>query len=281
MEGSNPWTHLLALMEDDSPIVHAAVLRKLRELGTDPFAYFDAEGIELNPHQRSRLGACRLELEGEWLEAGWERWITRGPELESFLCLVATLLSVYGGTSDPRRLLDEWARRYLARHPVPELESLVGFLFSEDGLHGDMDDYFAPRNSSLSWVLEHGTGLPITLCSALILVGRRVGVDVDGVAFPGHFLASAILHGRRVWIDAFDGGRLIPRGELAQALGQVSDSSRDKILSPAQVDEICARVLRNVVTSMERAEDIPRQLRAQGWLTALDERIKQSQVHEP
>ena len=187
MDGSNPWKHLLALMEDDSPVVHAAILAKLRELGTDPYAYFEAEGLELNVQQRARLGACRLELESEWLEAGWQRWVSKGPELESFLCLVATLLSVYGGTSDPRRLLDDWARRYLARHPVPELETLVGFLFSEDGLHGDMEDYFAPRNSSLTWVLEHGTGLPITLCSALILVGKRVGVDVEGVAFPGHF----------------------------------------------------------------------------------------------
>lgn len=281
MDGHNPWTHLLHLLEDDSPKVHEAILRKLRELGPDPLAALDADGVELNPTDRKRIVAARLELENYWIEEGWEKWVSRPAELESFHVLVSTLLSVYGGISDPRRLLDDWARRYLSRHPVPDAESLVAFLFSADGLSGDMDDYFAARNSSLAWVLAHRKGLPITLCSALILVGRRVGVDVDGVAFPGHFLASSSLHGTRVWIDAFDGGRLIGKQELTEALGRVPEEARNHVLAPATIDEICARILRNVVTSMERAEDVPRHRKAREWLGVLDERLRSAKVHDP
>lgn len=276
-----PWAHLLQLLDDDSPAVHGAVLAKLRELGMDPVASMEAEGIELNPAQRRRILAFRMEQEEFWLSEGWGRWISAAPDLESFHVLTSALLSAYGGVSDPRRLLDDWARRYMARHGVPDLETLVGFLFSEDGMRGDDEDYFAPRNSSLAWVLEHRKGLPITLCSALILVGRRVGVEVDGVAFPGHFLASGTFQGSRVWIDAFDGGRLIGRNELVDALGRVPEATRHHVLAAATTDEICARILRNAVTSLEKVEDIPRHRRAVAWLGELEARLRGDKVADP
>ena len=280
MEGS-PWIHLLQLLDDDSPSIQEAVAAKFRELGMDPVAAMEAEGIELNPLQRGRILRLRLEQEGHWLSDGWTRWLSSPPDLESFQVLVSALLSTYGGLSDPRRLLDDWARRYMARHQVPDLESLVGFLFSADGLRGDDEDYFAPRNSSLAWALGHRKGLPITLCCALVLVGRRVGVQVDGVAFPGHFLASGTYHGTRVWIDAFDGGRLIGKDELLDALGRVPEGVRGRVLAPATVDEICARMLRNVVTSLEKAEDVPRHRRASGWLDGLESRLRGDKVPDP
>jgi hypothetical protein len=276
-----PWTHLLQLLDDDSPAVHEAVLAKLRELGMDPIAAMESEGIELNPAQRRRILSMRMEQEEYWLSEGWSRWFAAPADLEAFHVLASALLSAYGGVSDPRRLLDDWARRYMARHQVPDLETLVGFLFSDDGMRGDDEDYFAPRNSSLAWVLENRRGLPITLCSALILVGRRVGLDVDGVAFPGHFLASGTYHGTRVWIDAFDGGRLIGRGELVDALGRVPEETRQRVLSPASTDEICARILRNVVTSLEKAEDVRRHRRATAWLEEIEARLRGDRVADP
>ena len=59
MEGS-PWVHLLQLLDDESPVVHWAVLGKLRELGTDPLAALDSEGVEINPRQRRRLLSCPM-----------------------------------------------------------------------------------------------------------------------------------------------------------------------------------------------------------------------------
>lgn len=278
MSSEGPWIHLVQLLEDDSPVVRQAVMTKLRELGRDPLVALDEAGIELNPAQRRLLASIRGELEARRLDDGWERWSNTVPDLEGFHVLICTLLSEYGGFNDPRLMLEQWTQRYRVRHPAPDLESLVGFLFSNDGLQGDTEDYFAPRNSSLSWALEHKRGLPITLCSALILVGKRVGVDIHGVAFPGHFLAHSHLHGQPLWIDAFDGGRFIAKEELVEALGRVPTTTRDRVLAPASVIEICARILRNVVTSLERAEDIPRHRRAVKWLGRLDDRLREMEV---
>ena len=278
MTSDGPWIHLVHLLEDESPVVRQAVMAKLRELGRDPLAALDEAGIELNPLQRRLLSTVRGELESSRLDEGWERWSSREPDLEGFHVLVCMLLSEYGGFGDPRLLLEQWTRRYLLRHPAADLETLVAFLFSHDGLQGDTEDYFAPRNSSLAWALENRKGLPITLCSALILMGKRVGVDINGVAFPGHFLAQSSLHGQTLWIDAFDGGRFIAREELVEALGRVPAATRDRVLAPATVVEICARVMRNVVTSLERAEDVPRHRRAIKWLGQLDDRLRELEV---
>jgi len=278
MTSEGPWIHLVHLLEDDSPVVRHGVMSKLRELGRDPLAALDEAGIELNPSQRRILAGVRQELEASRLDDGWQRWCEAPPDLEAFHVLVSMLLSEYGGFGDPRLLLEQWSRRYMLRHPVPQLESLVSFLFSNDGLQGDTDDYFAPRNSSLAWALENRRGLPITLCSALILLGKRLGIEVDGVAFPGHFLAYGHAHGEALWIDAFDGGRFIAKEELVEALGRVPVATRERVLAPATVVEICARIMRNVVTSLERAEDIPRHRRATKWLSELDDRLREMEV---
>lgn len=275
------WIHLLRLLDDPSPVVRGAVLGKLRELGTDPLAALESDGVEINPRQRGRLVSLRRELEDHWLVEGWNRWLSVPPDLESFHVLTSTLLSAYGGASDPRRLLDKWAHDYRLRHPVADLGTLVAFLFREDGIQGDTEDYFAPRNSSLAWVLENRKGLPITLCSALVLVAKRVGVQAHGVAFPGHFLASGEVQGHQVWIDAFDGGRLIGREELVDALGKVPDEMMRHVLSPASDEETCVRILRNIVTSLEKVEDVGRHRRAEEWLGVLDGLRRGDKVPDP
>lgn len=274
MERPGDWGSLLHLIDDDSPRVRQAVVGRLRDLGHDPLQALDDAGVEMNPRQRSFLAGLRHEIDEERLDQGWEMWASNRPDLEMLHVLVSTLLADYGGREDPRRQLDLWARRYLDSHLVPDLETLVAFLFGQDGIHGDTEDYFAPRNSSLAEALVRRRGLPITLCSVLQLVGRRVGVAIDGVAFPGHFLARAEWHGSTVWIDCFDGGRFIGKEELLDAVGSVPPAMRDRVVEAASALEISARILRNVVGSLERAEDIQRLQRAQGWLMELDLRLR-------
>src|SRR5207245_9291276 len=52
---------------------------------------------------------------------------------------------------------------------------------------------FPTRRSSdlniyLNDVLERRTGIPITLSVVLIETGARLGLGIEGVGFPGHFL---------------------------------------------------------------------------------------------
>lgn len=274
MDKPGEWGSILSLIDDDSPRVRKAILGRLRDLGQDPLQALVDAGVEMNPRQRAFLAALRQEIEDDRLDQGWELWSSGKPDLEMFMVLVSMLLADYGGREDPRRQLDLWARRYLDEHLVPDLETLVPFLFGSDGIMGDTEDYFAPRNSSLAEALVRKRGLPITLCCVLVLVGRRVGVSVEGVAFPGHFLARSEWRGGTVWIDCFDGGRFIGKEELLEAVGAVPPAVRDRVIEAASPLEICARIMRNAVGSLERAEDFRRQNRAQSWLAQLDTRLR-------
>ena len=91
---------------------------------------------------------------------------------------------------------------------------LARYLFEECGYHGNRDDYYDPRNSFLNDVLERRTGIPITLAMVLLEVGARVGVALEGVGFPGHFLVRVAGSEGSQLLDPFFGGRRIGYDEL-------------------------------------------------------------------
>lgn len=65
------------------------------------------------------------------------------------------------------------------------LAALTGHL----GFEGNRENYYDPRNSFLNDVLARRTGLPISLSLVCMALGRRVGLNIQGVGYPGHFMA--------------------------------------------------------------------------------------------
>jgi len=72
--------------------------------------------------------------------------------------------------------------------PLAQIEALNALLFEDEGYRGNATQYDDPRNSFLPDVIERRTGLPIALAVLYIEVGRRAGVPLEGINFPGHFL---------------------------------------------------------------------------------------------
>jgi regulator of sirC expression with transglutaminase-like and TPR domain len=106
-----------------------------------------------------------------------------------------------------------------AAHSIERRAALLAeYLFDECAYRGNRDDYYDPRNSFLNDVLERRTGIPITLALLLLEVGTRVGVPLEGVGFPGHFLVRAVGGEGSLLLDPFLGGRVIGHGELLERL---------------------------------------------------------------
>jgi regulator of sirC expression with transglutaminase-like and TPR domain len=63
--------------------------------------------------------------------------------------------------------------------PLAAVRALNGLLFDEEGFRGNLEDYYDPRNSFLNDVLDRRTGIPITLSTVYIEVGRRAGLSVE------------------------------------------------------------------------------------------------------
>lgn len=86
-----------------------------------------------------------------------------------------------------------WCRAELERlaqaaGPTSSVPELVAAL-SAQGFTG-AEDYYAPQNSSLEYVLRQRQGIPITLAIVLIGIGEHLRMRSTGINFPGHFLVS-------------------------------------------------------------------------------------------
>jgi len=102
--------------------------------------------------------------------------------------------------------------------PVDVATALAAHLFRECGFRGNQDNYYDPRNSFLNDVLTRRLGIPISLCIVFLETGRRLGLALEGVGFPGHFLVRVDGDSGPVVLDPFLRGRPIGRDEMLQRL---------------------------------------------------------------
>jgi regulator of sirC expression with transglutaminase-like and TPR domain len=115
-----------------------------------------------------------------------------------------------------RRRLDE------AADPYRGIAALNYVMFKEQGFQGNRADYFDPKNSFLNQVMDRKKGIPITLSILYIEVGRRIGLPLQGVGFPGHFLVKYSGQGDdEIVIDPFHGGDIRSRDSLETLLGEL------------------------------------------------------------
>lgn len=125
-------------------------------------------------------------------------------------------------------------------------------LFDELGYSGDHGEYYDPRNSYLNQVFERRLGNPISLALVQMEVSRRLGIPLDGVSFPGHFLVRLPLNDGVLVMDPFNGGRPLGVEELRERArshlgGEVPDDDvLAQILDPAPARAILMRMLRNL-----------------------------------
>jgi len=152
--------------------------------------------------------------------------------------------------------------------------TLNKFLFDEQGFAPNIEDYYDPRNSFLNEVLERRVGIPISLSILYIEVGRRVGLPLRGVSFPGHFLVKCKVNEGVVVLDPYCRGASLSVDDLQRRLrevkgGEVSRAIIAGMLVAANKKEILARMLRNLkAIYVERGED-NKALSVMEWIIAL------------
>jgi regulator of sirC expression with transglutaminase-like and TPR domain len=152
------------------------------------------------------------------------------------------------------------AARRIAEHadqtgdssPLGCVTAFNNYLFQEQCFVGNREKYDDPRNSCLNEVLDRRTGIPITLSVVYLEVGRRAGLHVDGVNFPGHFLVRCPGTGRGregLIIDAFHGGAILSEHDcrilLKKHVGAEVAFSKS-LLAPATRPQIVVRMLLNL-----------------------------------
>ena len=140
------------------------------------------------------------------------------------------------------------------------------YLFDELGFRANSDDYYDPRNSFLNDVLERKLGIPLTLAIIYMEIGRHIGLPLQGVSFPGHFLVRCALREGAVILDPYARGVSLGVDDLKArlaAMGRAAVQSRSVVtamLTAASNHDMLGRLLRNLKAIYTQRKD---------WLKAL------------
>lgn len=141
------------------------------------------------------------------------------------------------------------------------LASLKRVFFRELGFRGNAEDYYDPGNSDLAWVLMHRKGIPITLSLVFMEIARRLGLEVEGVGFPGHFLVR-VRGEAEVLVDVFE-GRTVSEADCSSKLRTLYGDEiqfHPGLLRACTPHEILSRMLRNLKYAHLRRADYTRAL---------------------
>ena len=184
-------------------------------------------------------------------------------------------------TLDVQQVLDDVARllkRIKGRLPadaddLTRLAILTQVFYKEMGFGVNANDYYAPENSYLHEVLRTRRGLPISLAVLWLELAQGLGLQAQGVSFPGHFLVKITLQGGLVVLDPLTGDslgidnlseRLVPyREDMGPTTGADLDEGETPLglyLQPCPPRDLLARMLRNLKEVLRSQEDWPRML---------------------
>lgn len=114
---------------------------------------------------------------------------------------------------------------------------------------GDSVEYYSPDNSLFNKVVENRLGIPISLAAAYISIGKRLGIDVHGVGFPGHFLIRIVEPDKsETFVDPFSHA-IIGKAQLHAMREQAAarfGRFEERWLQNAHPHDILVRMLENL-----------------------------------
>ncbi len=192
--------------------------------------------------------------------------------LEQGCWLIAEALLPWVDCEEFRRMLDAWGEELLkrmkemsAKTSADQLTLLITYLHEELGFNGNTEDYYNHENSLLPCLMETRKGLPLTLTLLYIFVGERVGISIQGVNLPGHFIARC----GEIYFDPFHQGRILSIADCADILARQQIELSDEHLENPESRQMIARLLANLRHAYEIEEASWQKGMLDRWFTIL------------
>ena len=154
-----------------------------------------------------------------------------------------------------------------------QIATLNAYLFEELGFSGNTERYDDPRNSFLNEVLDRRLGIPISLAVVYLEIGRRAGMRLEGVNFPGHFLVRAPDAAEDLIVDPFHSGALLSEVDCRHLLREYvgDETAFDRaLLATATRQHIVVRMLVNLKRLYVRMQSFPQARAVADLLLAVD-----------
>ena len=276
---------ILGLLDDPSPTVNAALLKEIRRYG--------AVGLELlheavdtgSPEQVKVAKKWLFELEGHSHTELFIDYINAYEyELETGCLLLERTIFPQTDASEYYRFMHEISGRckelLLSPSSGYEICKVMNrVIFHEYGFSGDTKHYYNPFNSYINQVIRRRKGIPLTLSVLYILIADRLGLQLDPVALPGHFVVACFNDAEAFYIDPFAGGAIRLHDDLETYLYEHHVQPRSEHFRPATAGEVLCRCCRNLMNQYSREGDEKRVAYFLGFVNAFEEAYRKHAQH--
>jgi regulator of sirC expression with transglutaminase-like and TPR domain len=267
---------LIRLLSDEDYRIVRTITGKLVELGDRAVPILREAEIE-QPEMAERIQFVLEDIHGQHLETQFHELSAVDDEnldLETGAFLIARSAypdldkARYSGIMDgmAAEVADRLGRKASAEEAV---KTINRYLFVEQGFSGNTTKYYDVDNSYLNRVLERRTGIPISLSTVYMLIGKRLGLPLYGVGMPGHFLVKYETGRYRIFVDSFNGGALLTQRDCARFLDQAGYGFDERYLQKTTARSILIRMIKNLVAIYNKMEDTPRAARLTRFIEIL------------
>ncbi|MDX1952569.1 MAG: transglutaminase-like domain-containing protein [Verrucomicrobiota bacterium] len=268
---------LVQLLADDDIAIYHMVRSKILAYGHSASSWVQPHTLSSDPVLRRRAieiiqhlarQAADNRFLGFCLRQGDELDLEEGTFLLAQTQYPEINLSAY------QALLDCYAADLKERLQIcSSAEAIIGtinqYVYKEQGYHGNEQNYYEPDNSYLNRVMDRRKGNPISLCIVWLCLARRLQLPISGIGMPGHFLCRYQSSTEEFYIDAFNEGKLLTKGDCVKYLLHTHDGFKESYLAPVSPRRILLRVCSNlhqIYTKLNLGEE---QSRFQSYIVAL------------
>lgn len=252
---------LILLLDDSSPAVRTALLSHFTELGDEGREFLQETARGALPSAAAAAGWYLRELKFSDPVAEFRGFIqSLNYELETGALLLSRTVNPALDVAKVCTQLDAFAAR--ARKLLPGSATLRAqclvlnrVLFEEYGLRGNRERYTDPLNSFIDQVLQRRVGIPISLATIYLLVAQRIGLELEPVGVPGHFLIGGYEPEGPFFVDAFNAGLILSPEDVFTRLRALHHTPQLADLAPTPIREVLSRACRNLAGHYTAADD--------------------------
>lgn len=276
---------LVALLDDPTPLVRERLLEEFRRL--------EGRGIDILRKvirdQSGEVARSARRFLGE-LENNEEALhlieFIRGMryEMETGLLMINRVLNPGVKVVGVRKQLDALAQRCLELRVAPmtareQCNLLNRVIFHEGGFRCNRMGGERPFHSCLEAVCERRVGQPLLLSAIYVLVGQRIGLELEPIALPGRFLVGCFYGAMPFYVDPLSSGRMREAVDLHEELNKHEALPDLCHLAPVPVGDVLRSCCQGLARQLELSQQFRLSRRFQEFVREFDstyQRVRES-----
>jgi regulator of sirC expression with transglutaminase-like and TPR domain len=260
---------LLLLLGDDDPQVYRTVRQRILAEGDSVLEWVEPATRSNDPVQRRRATEIIRHISMRHADDKFLAFCLNTGEdldLEEGVLLLAKTQFPEINTDGYNAIFDDYAadlreRLDFGAAAAQMIAGINEYLFKLQGFHGNEENYYEPENSYINKVIDRRKGNPISLCIIYLLLARRLHLPITGIGMPGHFLCRFQTPTEELFIDAFNNGKILTKGDCVKYLLHTRDGFKEAYLAPITTRRTLLRVCSNlhqIYSQQSRKDDLAR-----------------------